>query len=50
MGMMIEEYILLTFSIAKSGFSPIKYLGVPVSPCRLRVRDWKPLEEKGEKY
>jgi hypothetical protein len=31
----------------KIGFFPIKYLGVSVSPCRLRVKDWKPLEEKG---
>jgi hypothetical protein len=33
----------------KIGSFPIKYLGVPVSPCRLRLKDWRPLEEKGEK-
>jgi hypothetical protein len=33
----------------KIGSFPIKYLGVPVSPCRLRLKDWRPLEEKREK-
>jgi hypothetical protein len=28
------------------GSFPIKYLGVPVSPCRLHVKDWEPLIEK----
>lgn len=28
------------------GYFPIKYLGVPVSPVRLHVRDWLPLLEK----
>lgn len=32
-----------------SGSLPVKYLGVPVSPCRLKVRDWTPLEEKNMK-
>lgn len=28
------------------GTFPIKYLGVPVSPSRLHICDWMPLEEK----
>lgn len=28
------------------GLFPIKYLGVPVSPSRLKVSDWNPLIEK----
>ena len=28
------------------GMFPIKYLGVPVGPSRLHVKDWEPLEEK----
>jgi hypothetical protein len=28
---------------------PIKYLGVPVSPCRLHVKDWSPWIEKNGK-
>ena len=31
------------------GNFPIRYLGVPVSPGRLHVRDWTPLLEKNEK-
>lgn len=31
------------------GVFPIKYLGVPVSPSRLRVSDWQPLVEKNNK-
>ena len=31
------------------GNFPIRYLGVPVSPSRLHVRDWTPLLEKNEK-
>jgi hypothetical protein len=31
------------------GIFPIKYLGVPVSPIRLKVSDWLPLIEKGNK-
>jgi len=31
------------------GLFPIKYLGVPVSPSRLKVRDWLPLVEKSNK-
>lgn len=31
------------------GLFPIKYLGVPVSPSRLKVLDWPPLAEKGNK-
>jgi len=31
------------------GCFPIKYLGVPVSPGRLHVKDWMPLMEKNEK-
>jgi hypothetical protein len=31
------------------GMFPIKYLGVPVSPCKLHVKDWEPLVEKNEK-
>jgi len=31
------------------GTFPIKYLGVPVSPSRLHVKDWEPLVEKNEK-
>jgi hypothetical protein len=31
------------------GLFPIKYLGVPVSPSRLRVSDWSPLLEKCSK-
>ena len=31
------------------GSFPIKYLGVPVSPGRLHVKDWLPLVEKNEK-
>ena len=31
------------------GTFPIKYLGVPVSPSRLHVIDWLPLEEKSKK-
>jgi hypothetical protein len=31
------------------GFFPIKYLGVPVSPSKLHVKDWNPLVEKNEK-
>lgn len=29
------------------GLFPLKYLGVPVSASRLRVKDWIPLVEKG---
>lgn len=28
---------------------PLKYLGVPVNPSRLHVKDWAPLEEKNMK-
>jgi len=31
------------------GLFPIKYLRVPVSPSRLKVSDWLPLVEKGNK-
>jgi len=31
------------------GNFPIRYLGVPVSPGRLHVRDWTPLLEKNER-
>jgi hypothetical protein len=31
------------------GDFPIKYLGVPVSPSRLYIRDWAQLEERNEK-
>ena len=31
------------------GLFPIKYLGVPVSPSRLKVCDWLPLLEKNGK-
>jgi hypothetical protein len=31
------------------GSFPIKYLGVPLSPSRLHVIDWLPLEEKSKK-
>ena len=31
------------------GTFPLKYLGVPVSPSRLHVKDWLPLVEKNEK-
>jgi hypothetical protein len=31
------------------GLFPIKYLGVPVSPSKLHVKDWNPLVEKNEK-
>jgi hypothetical protein len=31
------------------GLFPIKYLGVPISPSRLKVADWLPLVEKGIK-
>lgn len=31
------------------GFFPIKYLGVPVSPRKLHVKDWNPNVEKNEK-
>ena len=31
------------------GKFPIKYLGVPVSPSRLHVKDWEPLVEKNAK-
>jgi hypothetical protein len=31
------------------GLFPIKYLGVPVSPSRLKVINWLPLVEKGNK-
>ena len=30
----------------QTGSFPIKYLGVPVSPSRLHVKDWVPLEKK----
>ena len=33
----------------QTGTFPIKYLGVPVSPSRLHVKDWLPLEEKTQK-
>lgn len=33
----------------QTGSFPIRYLGVPVSPSKLRVRDWLPLVEKGNK-
>ena len=32
-----------------SGEFPIKYLGVPVSPSRLHIKDWTPLQEKNKK-
>jgi hypothetical protein len=31
------------------GLFPIKYLGVPISPSKLKVSDWLPLTEKGNK-
>ena len=31
------------------GTFSIKYLGVPVSPGRIHVKDWMRLEEKNEK-
>ena len=31
------------------GAFPLKYLGVPISPSRLHVKDWAMLEEKNEK-
>jgi hypothetical protein len=31
------------------GMFTIKYLGVPVSPCRLHVEDWEALAERNEK-
>jgi hypothetical protein len=31
------------------GYFPIKYLGVPVSPSRLHVIDWRPLLDKNAK-
>ena len=31
------------------GAFPLKYLGVPVGPSRLHVKDWAMLEEKNEK-
>lgn len=31
------------------GIFPIKYLGVPMNPCKLHVKNWKPLAEKNEK-
>lgn len=31
------------------GFFPIKYLGVPVSPSKLHVKDLAPIVEKNEK-
>ena len=31
------------------GTFPLKYLGVPISPSRLHVKDWAMLEEKNEK-
>ena len=33
----------------QTGLFPIKYLGVPVGPSRLQVKDWTPLEEKNLK-
>jgi len=33
----------------QSGEFPIRYLGVPVSPSRLHIKDWTPLQEKNEK-
>jgi hypothetical protein len=31
------------------GLFPVKYLGVPISASRLRVKDWAKMEEKSEK-
>ena len=31
------------------GTFPIKYLGVPISPSKLHVKDWIPLVEKNQK-
>ena len=33
----------------QTGTFPLRYLGVPVSPSRLHIKDWVPLEEKNEK-
>jgi hypothetical protein len=33
----------------QSGLFPLRYLGVPISPRRLRVIDWAKLEEKSDK-
>ncbi|WVZ74939.1 hypothetical protein U9M48_023053 [Paspalum notatum var. saurae] len=42
-----HEYVdLLNYQV---GTFPMKYLGVPVSPSRLYVGDWLPLEEKNSK-
>ena len=30
----------------QAGLFPIKYLGVPVGPGRLHIKDWVPLQEK----
>jgi hypothetical protein len=31
------------------GCFPVKYLDVPVSPSKLHVKDWSPVEKKNEK-
>jgi len=40
---------MLESLIAKLDLSPIKYLGVPVSPSRLHISDWLPIIEKSNK-
>jgi hypothetical protein len=41
-----EMVIINGDTLCQVGVFPIKYLGVPVSPSRLHVADWKSLEEK----
>jgi len=40
---------MLESLIAKLDLSPIKYLGVPVSPSRLHISHWLPIIEKSNK-
>jgi len=47
-----DDEICLTYAEifnCQIGSFPIKYLGVPVSPSRLHVLDWVPLEERNKK-
>ena len=40
---------LAELSNCQTRLFPVKYLGVPVSPNRLHIKDWTPLEEKNDK-
>lgn len=49
MGIGTNCLTMLNSSTVKPDLTQLAHLGVPVSPCRLHVVDWLPLEEKSVK-